>query len=487
MSSGVLASFLGAVQAALSVLLTICFGVAASQFGLVSAAAAEQISHLCVSLLLPCLLVVNLGEELQLDNAIRYVPIVIWATIFTVSSIFIGRLATAVFRLPAWATPAIAFNNTQSLPLLLLQSLETTGVLSSLVGAGDEAAGVRRARTYFLACSVVSTTLTFATGPEILHESPADQFSSLVRAWRWVTGSSSTDSSSKQQQPENGRDGTDPESQRLTTTPQHDGPEEDDRSQRADDRGDATPSSSSETVANEDGPGEEEEGPNERTSLLPSSVTRLEHRAEHAASARLGRLYAASPRPLRAVFDAVRPFLNPPFIGAVAGLIIGLAPPLHRLFFADMAHGGYLSAWLTASLRNVGELFVALQVVVVGVKLSLTLRLWRRGEESGSLPLGTVLCVVLVRFVLWPAISIPLIWALAAKTNVLPDDPILWWAMMMMPIGPTAMKVLALADVSDISQKVRMSIALFLALSYLITPLISFAVVGALEAAKAAR
>lgn len=36
---------------------------------------------------------------------------------------------------------------------------------------------------------------------------------------------------------------------------------------------------------------------------------------------------------------------------------------------------------------------------------------------------------------------------------------------MMMPIGPTAMKVLALADISEADQKIRMSIAKFLTVS----------------------
>lgn len=82
-----------------------------------------------------------------------------------------------------------------------------------------------------------------------------------------------------------------------------------------------------------------------------------------------------------------------------------MSPPLHRLFFADMAQGGYFNAWLAKALKNVGELFVALQVVVVGVKLSLSLRLWKKGsaEESGAVPLGALACVVFVRFVLWPA------------------------------------------------------------------------------------
>ena len=62
-------------------------------------------------------------------------------------------------------------------------------------------------------------------------------------------------------------------------------------------------------------------------------------------------------------------------------------------------------------------------------------------------------------------ISIPLIWALASRTHLLADDPMLWWAMMMMPVGPPAMKNLALADVSGTDQRTRMSIAKFLTVS----------------------
>lgn len=123
MVSPLLISFLGAIQASLSVLLTIGCGVIAAQFGLVTTDAAEEVSHLCVNVLLPCLLITKLGSELHLDTIVNYVLIIIWAVIFTISSIAIGKAAVAFFRLPKWALPAIAFNNTESLPLLLLSHL----------------------------------------------------------------------------------------------------------------------------------------------------------------------------------------------------------------------------------------------------------------------------------------------------------------------------------------------------------------------------
>ncbi|KAI1649796.1 uncharacterized protein F4817DRAFT_363228 [Daldinia loculata] len=378
MVSPLLISFLGAIQASLSVLLTIGCGVIAAQFGLVTTDAAEEVSHLCVNVLLPCLLITKLGSELHLDTIVNYVLIIIWAVIFTISSIAIGKAAVAFFRLPKWALPAIAFNNTESLPLLQDNSTDPEG----------------------------------------------------------------------QRVQENGQDCHSP-------------------------------------VDSENG--DDSDDPNERTSLLPRKVVSWERRVKNKLTSRFRSHFQASPKPVQKILAAIGTFANPPFIGATIGIIIGLTPPLHRIFFNDMDEGGYFNAWLTSSLKNVGELFVSLQVIVVGVKLSLSLRRMKEGEEAGTLSLGTVLSVTFVRFILWPAISIPLIWALAAYTDILPNDPMLWWALMMMPIGPTAMKVLALADISGADQKIRMSIAKFLTLSYIITPIISFAVVGALEAAKAAK
>jgi hypothetical protein len=64
--------------------------------------------------------------------------------------------------------------------------------------------------------------------------------------------------------------------------------------------------------------------------------------------------------------------------------------------------------------------------------------------------------------VLWPAISIPLIYAFANKTSWLDDEPILWFAMMLMPVGPPALSITAMADVSGADETQKLSIAKFL-------------------------
>jgi hypothetical protein len=73
----------------------------------------------------------------------------------------LGMAITRIFKTPSWVTPAIAFNNTTSLPLLLVQSLAATKLLDTLDSSGD---AVARAKSYFLVNAMVGNSLTFALG-----------------------------------------------------------------------------------------------------------------------------------------------------------------------------------------------------------------------------------------------------------------------------------------------------------------------------------
>lgn len=75
MSSGLASSFTGAIQASASVLLTIFYGVIAAQTKLLSVETGRQISEICIKMFLPALLIVNLGSQIEIDNAVLYVPI----------------------------------------------------------------------------------------------------------------------------------------------------------------------------------------------------------------------------------------------------------------------------------------------------------------------------------------------------------------------------------------------------------------------------
>lgn len=75
MANEFLTSFLGALQASLSVLLVIFYGVIAAQFEILSNVSTKQISALCVRMFLPALMITNIGSQLHADTGIRYIPI----------------------------------------------------------------------------------------------------------------------------------------------------------------------------------------------------------------------------------------------------------------------------------------------------------------------------------------------------------------------------------------------------------------------------
>lgn len=308
-----------------------------------------------------------------------------------------------VFKWPAWTVPAICFNNTTALPLLLVQALDTAGVLEGLLKGPDDSSSdaVKRAKSYFLVASVVGNSLTFAVGPRLLDdEETPDAYEQ--------------DKADKKQQRE-------------------------EEEEHASDAEHANPTNSAGRTAEQ-----QEEHTNEQTSLLPHHVTRHAKKVDHHTS----KLWSSLPAPLQKTLEYVGQFFNAPLIGALIGLALGLVPPFHTAFFNEPNKGGIFKAWLTASLKNVGELFAALQLITVGAKLATSLLKMKKGEDAGKIRLVPCLTIFLIRFVLWPVLSIGLIFLVASKTNLLDDDPVLWFVMMLLPSGPPATKLTALADVS---------------------------------------
>ena len=412
-----LTSFLGALQASLSVLLTIFYGVIAGQFELLTQESASKVSKICVSMFMPALLISNVGAELHAGTAMRYVPVVIWGIIQTCVSLLIGTIATKVFKAPAWTTPAVAFNNNTSLPLLLIQALESTGILKGLMinDSDSMSAMVERATSYFLVNSVIGNVTTFAVGPRLL------------------ASSDETRQNEAEEDHANGNANGDIENGHA-------------RGDEDDDETEAEPS-------------------NEQTPLLPDGFTHQHRVILRKGYVRGKRFWDRLPPWVQSTLDLFYAFLNPPFIGAVIAVILGLTPPLHRAWFNSSEDGGVLNAWLATSVKNIGSLFATLQVVNVGVKLSSVLQKSKSGEESGKIPWASSLYVLFVRFILWPAISISIIFALASKANVLPDDPVLWFALMIIPTGPSAMNLTSLADVSGSDDVEKFAIAKFLTVS----------------------
>ncbi|KAF8474825.1 auxin efflux carrier [Kalaharituber pfeilii] len=418
-------SFVGALQASLSVILTLGYGLLAARFGLIRNASAKDVSRLCVNIFLPMLIVTNVGSQIDVKSIKKYFLIMVWSTAYTILSIGYGAIFVRFLRFPSWTTPACSFNNTTSLPLLLLQSLAVTGLLDN-IAEGNVSEAVERATSYFLINSMLSNGLTFAFGPKLLEENDGNSSNDLYG------------------------DGAEP----------HD-------------------------------TGDEESGhraeASESTSLIPSKIRKPVSTTYERMRKRSCNILSRLPSPIKRTLTFIYSVINAPLIGAVIALIVGLIPPLHRILFNHMQNGGWLRAWFTSSLKNVGELFTSLQMFVVGTELNTSLE---RGNQTSAysgytaIPKRCLLVIYLLRFALWPVISIAIIYLLATK-QLLSNDPILWFSMMIMPCGPPAIILSSLAELRG-SSSTKAQVAKLLLISYTITPVICLTVVGALKASERA-
>lgn len=364
---------------------------------------------------------------------------IVWALVYTLLSMALGQVLKKMFKFPAWTVPAICFNNTTALPLLLIQSLDSAGILDSLLKDESDSTSdaVKRAKSYFLVSAVVGNALTFTMGPKLLddEESPDAE-------------------EGEEQKPLHDQ------------TPHRQGDEEEANAQE--------PESSSE----DDTPA------HETTTLLPRPIDGHVLNAIDKTKKQGNRVFEACPEWLQKSLSFAAQFINAPIVGALIGAFLGLTPGVNTWFFAKPDEGGYFKAWLTQSIENIGDLFATLQLVVVGSKLSASLAKAKKGEDSGKVDWKPLATIFLIRFLLWPAASISLIWVIASKTSWLTPDPILWFVMMLMPTGPPATKLTALADVSGAEEKQKLAISKFLTISYAASPVICIAVVGSLKAVK---
>lgn len=326
----------------------------------------------------------------------------------TRSSLGIGTVACRVFKAPAWVKLACCFNNTTSL-LLLVKSLGATGILDPIIPHGDSSAALERAESYFLVSAMVSNSLTFALGPRLLR--PSDEGA----------------------------------------------PDDDDK-----DAGGQEDGNDNEN-AMERGPDGIVDG---ETSLLPQRLVRHTNHVERQGYRGMLRWVEGLPPWLQAFLGFAFQFASAPLIGAIVGAAIGLTPPLHHLFFSDSNEGSYLNAWLAAAIKNIGDVFASIQIIVVGVKLSQSLRKTKAGGDSSVVPGASLAFITFIRFLVWPLIGIPFTWALVTKTNLLNGDPILWFVLTLMPTGPPAVILVALTNVVRNPEAAKMAIAKLLTVSH---------------------
>ncbi|KZT73882.1 hypothetical protein DAEQUDRAFT_661705 [Daedalea quercina L-15889] len=409
-------TFLGAFEGTISVLLTCFAGYVSARCEMLNRSTVKQVSKLCTTLFLPCLLIVQMGPELTVSSLSRYWIIPLWGLFSTAIALLLGWAGQRLLSLNYWTIIACGRPNANALPLLLLQSLESTGVLSQLAPDGDDISEtLSRAQSLLLLNAIVQQVITFQLAPSVLRLDAEGGPSKL----------------------DDGGPGT------LRPGPGRILPVVQDEERVG-------------LLDGEEGR-EETDGVDGRAALGP---------IEDMPAYRWPKSLRFAERPVETAWA----YMSPPLIGAIIALIFGLAPPLHKTFLDE---DGALYPPITQAVKHLGQLFVVLQTFTVGAELALV----------PTAAAGIVQCawVLSVRFLAMPALSVLFVWLTAGRGWYI-DDPLVWFLLVLIPAGPSAMLMVSVAELADVDQG---PIAGYLTIAYLLSPLmaivcsIGLAVVGA--------
>jgi auxin efflux carrier family protein len=213
--------------------------------------------------------------------------------------------------------------------------------------------------------------------------------------------------------------------------------------------------------------------PDEGTALLPTPSVRT----------RVNRSIKSLPRN---TWKAINSVWNPPLTGAILAVFIGLIPPVKHQFYHKE---GFFYGTITTSLNNIGELFTALMLFVLGANLQI------KTTQDASTPIRVLIYIYVMRFLLLPALSIVIIWKVSdwgwlndTAHKGLGSDPMMKFIMCIIPAGPpyptfeegSSLRAIVLANIAELAGVAQGQVGKLLILSYVVSPTIAFTVAAAL-------
>ncbi|EPQ54205.1 hypothetical protein GLOTRDRAFT_44443 [Gloeophyllum trabeum ATCC 11539] len=410
--SSLTATLVGALEGSISVLLTAFAGYLTSYYGLLDRPTVKKISNVSSLLFLPCLIVVQMGPQLTVKEISKLWIMPVWGAFSSLIAHLVGWAGMAALNLPAWTIVASGRANANALPLLLLHSLENTGVLDSLKKEGESVSTtLDRAKSIVLLNSIIQQMVTFGLGPMVFR---------IDKARAKKDGGDDD--------PEGLRPGRQPHGYPTVQDREHVGLLHD--------------------YDGDDQDADDYTGPLHRLEDVPNME-----------------LYSRLPPRMRKAVDAVSKPLNkvlavfnPPLIGGIVALIIGITPPLHEAF---LSKDGIFYNTLTEAVSNLGQLFVTLQMFVLGAQLATV--------KSANPGVKSTLWVLLIRYGFMPAVSLAFVYFTAGRSWYT-NDPLVWFLLILVPSGPSAMLLMNLAELMNIDQG---PVAGMLTISYLVSPLIA--------------
>ncbi|OBZ68028.1 putative transporter C5D6.04 [Grifola frondosa] len=382
------ATFLGALQGSVAVLLTLLAGYVSARGGYLDHPTVKHVSKLCTVLFLPSLIIVGMGPELTASKLSDLWIIPLWGFVSTLIAHAFGWLGQRMLRLPHWVIIAAGRPNSNALPLLLIQSLEHTGVLDALARPGEDAsATLSRAKPLILLNAIVQQIFTFQLAPGVI---------------------ALDDGHRKDSNPENANR-LRPGPGTLTSVVQD--PE---RVGLLHDHG------------SDDQPG------GSRREHYTDALNLI----KDAPNVHWPFCLSALEKPLKTLWS----YISAPLIGGIIAFVIGMTPPLHK---AILDEDGVLYSSITQSIKNLGDLFVVLQSFTVGAELALV-----PSTHPGTLAMSYVLAV---RFLLMPVLSLLFVWVSAGR-GLYVDDRLAWFLLVLIPSGPSALLLVSVAELVDVDQ-----------------------------------
>ncbi|KAI5450380.1 hypothetical protein NCC49_003162 [Naganishia albida] len=414
-----------ATKASVSVILVLLYGYLSRKYKFLSKKTEDQISSLCVTFFLPSLLFSEIGPLATPKNLASYWIIIVVSLVFQLLSLLFGLVGWKLFRMPQWIVPCMVFNNATSLPLLLLESLGNTGTLKQLMRDGESIDEVlNRGRVYLLINALVCNLTRFAFGPYLLQQ---DSESNLNWSFLEFSNPAQKLKELKDQLPS-------PEDLNPFNT-----------AEEGDYPNVAPYSSSSDN--------------NETQPLL------TKQRAKRVSN-NIG-------SKLKAAWETVSEYLNPPMMGGGVAVILGLIPFMRHALFDNT---GFLSP-IAESVKNLGKLYTVLQMFVLGAHLYS-----KQGGRPAVLPM---IYLLVVRFVVMTALGCGAVYGMRQWLgSAVKEDPVLDFILILIPVGPPALTLAAIVEMSDAGEETQSAVAKTILISYVFTPVISLSVSAALSTVK---
>lgn len=428
------------------------------------------------------MLLTDMGSHISIRTLKEFWPLVALPLFMLSITYVFGRLSVRFLNQPLYIVPGMVFNNVVAMPLLLMEAISHSDVLIPLLRKNESIEqALVRAKAYVLLHGIVHNIARFALGPLMLQDSHkrAKNLDIEGSTPSEVVPTERTALLAQSEEPVDNETFLRKRA-RLLSTSSIDADEtaallrahvDYEVEEVWDDGSTAVVRLRRGTLSALFGGPETKSKTNSLAGVDLDNEDPLNSGAP-TSSAISPPTSAAPPSRWHKMLDWIDSFFNPAVSAALLAVIIGITPPLHYLFYDNVA----IASSFTQSIKSLGGLYPALQLFALGSKLTAPLKQPVRKS--------TIILISIIRFVLAGAISISLVYYMSTYcSSFWPMDPMLNFVLMITPVGPPAITLAAVAEIAGLSPAEVTAVSRTLLYSYIIAPLVAPSVAVALSIA----